>query len=205
MSQENVESFERAVEAINRGDVEAVLEELDPAVEFHAVLEELLGGEGRVYRGHAGYRDFIRDFGDAFAEVHWEFSDIRDLGDRLLAIGSFRARGDSGASAEEASRRGGRLRERSYDTRAVHPRSGGSPRSRRGCREAMSAGECSINSMKMIQAFRPPDVPGVLRLMDPEIEFEHRLETSTGAPLAAGCGGVRRRCPEYFDASRLVP
>ena len=102
MSQENVESFERAVEAINRGDVEAVLEELDPAVEFHAVLEELLGGEGRVYRGHAGYRDFIRDFDEAFAEVHWEFSDIRDLGDRLLAIGSFRARGHSGASAEEA-------------------------------------------------------------------------------------------------------
>ena len=39
MSRENVESFERGVEALNRGDVEAVLEERDPAVEFHAVLE----------------------------------------------------------------------------------------------------------------------------------------------------------------------
>ena len=77
-----------------------VLEELDPAVEFHAVLEELLGGEGRVYRGHAGYRDFTRDFDEAFAEAHWEFPDIRDLGDRLLAIGRFRATGHSGARAE---------------------------------------------------------------------------------------------------------
>ena len=78
------------------------LRSLTRRLSFTRCLEELLGGEGRVYRGHAGYRDFIRDFGEAFAEVHWEFSDIRDLGDRLLAIGSFRARGHSGASAEEA-------------------------------------------------------------------------------------------------------
>ena len=46
MSQENVEAFKRATDAINRGDVEASLKDLDPDVEFHAFMEELLGGEG---------------------------------------------------------------------------------------------------------------------------------------------------------------
>ncbi|MGZ5355969.1 MAG: hypothetical protein ACXWE8_06345 [Solirubrobacterales bacterium] len=54
MSQENVEALKRAVVATNRGDVEAVLRELHPEVEFHAFMEELLGGEGRVYSGLAG-------------------------------------------------------------------------------------------------------------------------------------------------------
>ena len=43
MSQENVESFERGVEALIAG-MSKPLEELDPPVDFHAVLEELLGG-----------------------------------------------------------------------------------------------------------------------------------------------------------------
>jgi ketosteroid isomerase-like protein len=101
MSQENVEAFKRAVDATNRGDVEAVLKDLDPDVEFHAFMEELLGGEGRVYTGYAGVREFFRDFSEHFDQLHWEYPDIRDLGDRVLAIGTFRARGRaSGAEVE---------------------------------------------------------------------------------------------------------
>jgi ketosteroid isomerase-like protein len=101
MSQENVEAFKRVTAAGNRGDVEAVLREVHPKVEFHAFMEELLGGEGRVYSGHAGVRDFFRDFNESFDQLHWEYPDIRDLGDRVLAIGTFRARGRaSGAEAE---------------------------------------------------------------------------------------------------------
>ena len=101
MSQENVERFERAVTALNRGDIEAVVEQLHPDVEWHAFLEELLGGEGMVYTGHAGVREFFREFGESFDELYWEYPDIRDLGDRVLAIGTFRARGrGSGIEAE---------------------------------------------------------------------------------------------------------
>jgi ketosteroid isomerase-like protein len=101
MSQENVEAFKRAVDAINRGDVEASLKDLDPDVEFHAFMEELLGGKGRVYRGYPGVREFYRDFSEHFNRLHWEYPDIRDLGDRVLAIGTFRARGRaSGAEVE---------------------------------------------------------------------------------------------------------
>ena len=93
MSRENVEAMKRAVEAMNRRDFEAVLRELDPAIEWHMTIQELLGGEGAVYHGHDGVREYFRDMDEAFGEVEVDYPDIRDLGDRVLAIGSFRTRG----------------------------------------------------------------------------------------------------------------
>ena len=101
MSQENVEAFKRGLEAGNRGDVEKLLEELDPEVEWHSALHALLGGEQTVFRGHDGVREMIRDLNEAFGEIHIEISEIRDLGDRLVAIGRTRTRGKaSGAETE---------------------------------------------------------------------------------------------------------
>ena len=98
MSQGNVEAFKRGLEAGNRGDVETLLQELDPEVEWHSALHAFLGGEQTVFRGHDGVRDMLRDLNDAFSEIHIEISEIRDLGDRLVAIGRNRARGkESGA------------------------------------------------------------------------------------------------------------
>ena len=101
MSQENVETFKRAYEAGTRFDTETLLEELDPEVEWHAALPALLGGEATVYRGHEGVRELFGDFQEAFAESHMEFDEIRDLGDRVVAIGRFLNRGRaSGAEVE---------------------------------------------------------------------------------------------------------
>jgi ketosteroid isomerase-like protein len=62
-----------------------------------------LGGEAKVYRGHEGIREVLRDVYDAFAEIRIEYSQIRDLDDRIVAIGRFRARGtESGAEIESA-------------------------------------------------------------------------------------------------------
>ena len=93
MSQENVEAFNRGIKAMNRGDVEGVLRELHPSVEFHMALQELVGGEAAVYHGHDGVREYLRDMDEAFAEVELDYTEIRDLGDRVLATGSFRTRG----------------------------------------------------------------------------------------------------------------
>ncbi len=101
MSQENVEAFKRGLEAGNRGDVETLLEVLDPEVAWHSALHALLGGEATVYRGHEGVREMLRDLYEAFDEIQIEISEIRDLGDRLVAIGRTRARGKgSGADVE---------------------------------------------------------------------------------------------------------
>jgi ketosteroid isomerase-like protein len=101
MSQENVEAFTRGYEAINRGDVEALLEELDLDVEWHSAVLALVGGEATVYRGHEGVRAMLQDLWGAFAVLHAEYSESRDLGDRIVAIGRIRARGrESGADIE---------------------------------------------------------------------------------------------------------
>jgi ketosteroid isomerase-like protein len=101
MSQENVEAFKRGLEAGNRGDIETLLEVLDPEVAWHSALHALLGGEATVYRGYDGVREMLRDLYDAFDEIQIEISEIRDLGDRLVAIGRTHVRGKtSGADAE---------------------------------------------------------------------------------------------------------
>jgi ketosteroid isomerase-like protein len=101
MSRANVEAFRRGLEAGNRGDVETLLKELDPEVEWHSALHAFLGGEATVFRGHDGVREMLRDLNEAFGEIHIEISEIRDLGDRLVAIGHIRTLGKaSGAETE---------------------------------------------------------------------------------------------------------
>jgi ketosteroid isomerase-like protein len=101
MSEENVEAFRRGLEAGNRGDVDALLDELDPQIEWHSALHALMGGQQTVFRGHEGVRQMIGDLYDTFAEVHIEMSEFRDLGDGLVAIGHTRTRGKaSGVETE---------------------------------------------------------------------------------------------------------
>ena len=101
MSRERIEQAKRSVDAYNRRDVEALLEELDPEVEWHPALLVLLGGEATVYRGHEGVRELMREIDDVLDEIHVEYSEIRDLGDRVVAIGRLRTRGKaSGAETE---------------------------------------------------------------------------------------------------------
>jgi ketosteroid isomerase-like protein len=94
MSQENVQAFKRFADANNRRDVEAMLEELDPEVEWHSAILRSLGGEATVHRGHDGVREMLRDLYEAFSEFQVEFTEIRDLGDRIVAIGRWITRGE---------------------------------------------------------------------------------------------------------------
>jgi ketosteroid isomerase-like protein len=103
MSQEDVEAFRRGTEAYNRRDVEALLEELDPEVEWHSALLIPFGGEATVSRGHDGVREVMAEVYEALAEIHLGYSETRDLGDRIVGIGRIRTRGrQSGAVTEMA-------------------------------------------------------------------------------------------------------
>jgi ketosteroid isomerase-like protein len=102
MSRENVEAVKRFLDAYNRQDVEAMLEELDPEVEYHPALPILLGGEATLYRGHEGVRRLFREIYDAFDEIHVEYSEFRDLGDRVVGIGRVRMRGKGSGAETEA-------------------------------------------------------------------------------------------------------
>ncbi len=103
MSEENVEAFKRGAEAYNRQDVDALLKELDPEVEWHSALLIPFGGEATVSRGHDGVREVMHEFYEALAEIHLGYSEIRDLGDRIVGIGHIRTRGrQSGVVTEIA-------------------------------------------------------------------------------------------------------
>jgi ketosteroid isomerase-like protein len=99
MSEENVEVVKRTIEAANRRDIEGVLEEADPEVEWpHAGFHVALGGEATVYRGHDGVRKVLQDIYELFDQVEVSVSEIRDLGDRIVVIGDLRGHGaESGA------------------------------------------------------------------------------------------------------------
>ena len=90
MSQENVEIARQHHAAWNRRDMTAFLEPLDPRVEWIPIMAAL---EGRVYRGPEGVRRWCREL-----ETDWETFEVhpeehRDLGDRVLLLGHWRARG----------------------------------------------------------------------------------------------------------------
>jgi ketosteroid isomerase-like protein len=87
MSQENVEAFKRGLEAGNRHDFDAMLEELDPEVEWHPATQAMLGGEATVFRGREEVRKGFQDLVEAFDDLRFEVSEFRDLGDELLAFG----------------------------------------------------------------------------------------------------------------------
>ena len=75
---------------MNRRDVDGMIALMHDDAEFVPITAAM---EGAEYCGHAGIRQFIKDLGD-----HWEFFDTvqeewHDLGDRVVAIGWWHARG----------------------------------------------------------------------------------------------------------------
>ena len=117
MSRESVEALRRASDAINRRDVEALVAELDPYIEWHPGVVAAVTGREVVYRGHQGASEYFRDLDEAFSETHFDLAEIRDLGDRMIAFGRFRARGKASGAVTETpvallvSDRNGKARE----------------------------------------------------------------------------------------------
>jgi ketosteroid isomerase-like protein len=100
MSQENVDAFQQAVDAANRGDIEGAVGYCTRDTVFLALRSTLQGG----YRGHEGVRALFADNAENFDVWELKFSELRDLGDRVLAIGALRVRGKgSGLETEVPS------------------------------------------------------------------------------------------------------
>jgi SnoaL-like domain len=99
MSQENVE---RGVEAYNRRNAHALVHDLDPTLEWHPALPVMLGGKATVYHDHEGVRELLRGIDDTLAEIHVEFSEIRDPGEQVVAIGRIRTRGKASGALTES-------------------------------------------------------------------------------------------------------
>ena len=90
MSQENVDTARGLFPAFNRRDIPALLEALDPEVEWVPIMAVL---EGRVYCGHDGVKQWVEGLDEYWELFEVEPEEFRDLGDRVLALGRWRARG----------------------------------------------------------------------------------------------------------------
>jgi ketosteroid isomerase-like protein len=84
MSQEDVESFKRGVEAWNSDDYDTWIANIDPEIEWTALME--------VFRGHGGARQAWQSFKEDM-RLTVRFDDVRDLGDSVLALGEIAGTG----------------------------------------------------------------------------------------------------------------
>ena len=106
-----MDAFVRSTEAINSADVEEALR----VVTEDVVVRALRSGVEGEYREHAGIRRFFADTADNFDLFRIDYSDVRDLGDRVLAIGTIHFRGKGSGvetdipTAGVATFRGGKL------------------------------------------------------------------------------------------------
>src|SRR6266567_4703605 len=73
MSQENVEIALAAVDAWNRGDLEAWMALWDEEAEFYPLRAQL---EGESYRGHDGLERFLSELAEDFEDVRLEIEEI---------------------------------------------------------------------------------------------------------------------------------
>ena len=92
MSQQNVDDFLRVLDAFQRGDFEPWIEAFAEDSEFIPQRAPIQG----TYRGRDALREFLADNAENFDVFHPSYQDVRDLGDRVLAIGRLRIQGKEG-------------------------------------------------------------------------------------------------------------
>ncbi|HKH42589.1 MAG TPA: nuclear transport factor 2 family protein [Solirubrobacterales bacterium] len=92
MSEENVEALRSGYAAVNRGDIDGLLVNVQPDVEFTSLIAE---AEGEIFRGHDGIRRWWKEVVLPLGGLHGEPEEVRDLGDTVIArvAGTYRPRG----------------------------------------------------------------------------------------------------------------
>jgi ketosteroid isomerase-like protein len=92
MSQENVDAVRRCLDAWNRGDRDAWLDSLHPKMEWSSAISRQVEGGDAVLRGRAELHRFWDEW-HAVWDLTIEVSEIRDLGELVVALGDMRTRG----------------------------------------------------------------------------------------------------------------
>jgi ketosteroid isomerase-like protein len=82
MGIDNVEIVRRGYRAFEEGGVEAILEFIDPAIEWH--MSAAFTDEPRVFRGHDGVREVFRFFSERIDDLGADPHEFIDAGDRVI-------------------------------------------------------------------------------------------------------------------------
>jgi ketosteroid isomerase-like protein len=95
MSQDNVQRFTHGIEAFNRQDISGSLSVMDPELVWEHRLAEMQG----TFVGSDAVIGWYADLWEHFETIEIVCLDIRDLGDRVLGLGTTHAIG-KGSGAE---------------------------------------------------------------------------------------------------------
>jgi ketosteroid isomerase-like protein len=93
MSQENVEVATRAIDAWNRCDLVAFLQEWHSDCEWRPAFPKGTEGTGSVFRGHEGIDRAWGAVRVAWTVYRLDVEEARTVGDELLVLGDIFARG----------------------------------------------------------------------------------------------------------------
>jgi ketosteroid isomerase-like protein len=89
----NVDAIRRMLQAFNDGDIEAIVAECDPAVEWE---EQAIPGVEPLYRGHDGVRRWWAEtFGEELGSIEGRFERVREADDSVIASVRFEGEGRS--------------------------------------------------------------------------------------------------------------
>jgi ketosteroid isomerase-like protein len=83
MSQENMEVVGKLYEAFARGEIDSILAQVDPEIEFD--LSDRLPDEG-IHRGREAYRQFLKRTFELWAGFRVEVEELLDVGDAVVAL-----------------------------------------------------------------------------------------------------------------------
>lgn len=96
MSQQDIDLIRSAYEALNRGDIEALVDVCDP--DFQLDMSERVFNPA-TYDGHDGIRRFYGEVREVWEEFRWEPEALHDAGDQVVALLHSHGRG-SGSGIE---------------------------------------------------------------------------------------------------------
>jgi ketosteroid isomerase-like protein len=91
VSRENVELYERAIDAWNRGDLDTFVAQADPEWRFRTTGR--FPGFKEVYRGHEGLTEFWETLREPWEHFRIEVVRVIDAGDRVVGLLRFHGRG----------------------------------------------------------------------------------------------------------------
>jgi ketosteroid isomerase-like protein len=90
MSQENETLVRRLVDAFNVQGAEAACAVLNDDAEWRPAYTGGGAVEGTVYRGHDGFRRYLADLAETWAEIEGYIDELRHVGDRVLIVARIR-------------------------------------------------------------------------------------------------------------------
>jgi ketosteroid isomerase-like protein len=92
VAQKNIERVRAALDAVNRGDPEAILDLVDAEVVWVADRSDM---GPTTYHGREGVRQSFEELSEGFEEFGFEADELIAAGDRVVAIGRMYGRGRS--------------------------------------------------------------------------------------------------------------